>query len=160
MNRSDIYDGGYRSRAAFGDKIAALAAGTGDATEASGPWVSRDDSAAGMAKSAKLVITWEATLTDTKTLSIGVNIQDATDSSGTGAADYGTAYAAAVVATSDGGGTESGVMEFDFDLSSANEYVRTQITPDLNASGTDVVTIHAAWVFYGGNNTPVTKSLI
>lgn len=161
MNRADIHDGGYRARSEFAGAVAATAAGSGDATEVNGQWVSRDIANVGMAVSAKLVIGYEAVLAEGKTLTIAANIQDATDSSGTGVADYGTAVAATTVATGDtGGSTERGTIELDFDLAEANEYVRAQFTPDLSASGTDTAKVSAHWVFFGAPKGPMTKSLI
>ena len=161
MNRADIHNGGFRCRSAFGDSIAATAGGAGDATEANGNWVSRDDATSGMAVSAKLIIAYAATLAEDETLSIDVNIQDASNSGGTGAADYGAAYEATDVATGGTGGTtEEGTIELDFDLSSANEFVRSQVTPDLSAAGTDTATLTATWVFFGAPQQPMSKSVI
>ncbi len=108
-----------------------------------------------------MVIAYTTTLAATKTLSLAANLQDATSSSGTGVADFGTALAATIVATGDtGGSTETGVVELDFDVSGADQYVRIQFTPDLNATGTDTASISAIYVLGGADVNPVTASLV
>lgn len=143
----------------FADQIDAVAAGAGDATESDGEWVNRreTDPANLNVESAKLVIAWEAVLGATETLSLAANIQDATASDGTGAADYGDALANAVVATGGAGGsTERGVTELDVNLEGANQFIRSQITPDLSAANTDTARIQAIWVFPGGESYPAS----
>lgn len=157
MNRADIHNGGFRARSEYGDYFAQTA---GSTAEASGDWVDRDTEASGMANSAKLVIVYDTTLGDTETLSLAVNIQDATASDGSGNADFGTALTNTQVAVSDGGTTETGTIELDFDLTAANQFVRCQITPTLSAANTDTVRIMATWIFFGGDRAPMTKSLI
>jgi hypothetical protein len=160
MNRADIHNGGFRSRSAHASYQTATAGGTGDATEADGAYADRFDSASGMAMSAKLIIGFTATLAQAATLTIAANIQDDADGSGAGV-DYGDALTATVVATGGtGGSTERGTIEIDFDLSSAERYVRSQITPNLSAANTDTCVVWAVWVFYGAGNSPITKSLI
>lgn len=160
MNRADVFDGGFRARSAHASYQTLTAAGSGDNTEADGAYADRYDSASGIAKSAKLVIGYRAVLAAGETLSIAANIQDDADGAGAGT-DYGDAYASAVVATGDSGGsTEQGVIELDFDLGSAERYVRSQITPDLSASGTDTAVVWAMWVFFGADKAPMTKTVI
>lgn len=128
----------------------AVAAGTGDATEVSGQWIDRQGFL-----SAKLIVTYQAVLAEGETISIAANLQDATDSSGTGAADFGTASADAVRATGgSGGSTERGVVEIDVDLSAARQYVRAQFTPNLSASGTDTAILSAVLVLGGAESIP------
>lgn len=160
MNRADIQNGGYRCRSAFALLATAVAAGTGDNTEASGPYADRLIAGKGHAQSAKLIISYSATLAADKTLSITASIQDNAANSGNGT-DFGAALAKTVVATgASGGSTETGTIELDFDISSAERYVRAQITPDLSATATDTATISAAWVFFGAENGPISKSLV
>lgn len=136
--------------------IDATAGGSGDATEVNGAWIDRQNFG-----SVKVVVVYTATLAQDETLSVAGNLQDATDSSGTGAADFGTAYSSAVQATGgSGGSTETGVVEFDFDLQTAKQYVRMQFTPDLSASGTDTAEIAAIYVLGGSNENPVTASVV
>lgn len=134
----------------FGDLATAVAAGTGDNTESDGVYVDRDGF-----ESAKMIIAFEAVLQATETLSIAANVQDATSSGGAGVADYGDAFANAVVATGDtGGSTERGVIEIDVDLNMANQYIRSQVTPNLSASGTDTCNISVVWVLGGARTLP------
>lgn len=130
----------------------ATAAGTGDATEVNGAYIDRQGFS-----SLKVVIAYTTTLAATKTLSVAANLQDATSNAGAGVADYGDAMASAVVATGPtGGGTVTGVIELDFDVSGADQYVRVQYTPDLSATSTDTATLSAVYVLGGAQVQPVT----
>ncbi|HET7233254.1 MAG TPA: hypothetical protein VFJ16_24800 [Longimicrobium sp.] len=130
--------------------VAVTAGGAGDNTEVNGPWVDRQGYA-----SAKLVITFKAVLAAAATLTIAANLQEATDSAGTGAADFGAAHAAATAATGAGGGsTEYGVVELDLNLTTAERYVRAQFTPNLSAANTDTAVVSAVLVLGGGTNIP------
>lgn len=150
MNVALLRDIGSYIKSAFCGAASATAAGTGDATEVDGAYIDRQDHL-----SAKLVISYTATLQQDETLTIAANMQDASDSSGTGVADYGTAYAATVVATGGtGGSTETGTVELDVDLAAAKQYVRAQFTPDLSASGTDTAIVSAVLIL-GPNSIPV-----
>lgn len=128
-----------------------VTAGTGaDGAEQNGLWNSHIGFLSG-----KLVIAYSATLAQAETLTIAANLQDATALAGTGAADYGDAFAAAVVATGDtGGSTENGTVELNVDLSSARGYVRAQVTPTLSAVGTDTVDLAAILVLGGAAEYP------
>lgn len=161
MRRIDKHNGGQFARSEYASGGTATAGGTGDATEVDGAWVDRKPSTRGPYHSAKLVITYSAALGEGATLAIAANIQDATSSGGAGVADFGTAYASATVATGGAGGsTEVGTVEFDFDLSNAREFVRSQITPDLSAANTDTLAWRATWIFFGSDRGPLSKSLI
>lgn len=133
-----------------GGAVEATAGGAGDAAEVNGPWIDRQGYLSG-----KLIITYQATLGDGETLSVAANLQDASDDSGTGAADFGNAAASAVRATGGSGGTtERGVVEIDVDLSGAKQYVRPQFTPDLSAANTDVAILAATLVLGGAEGLP------
>lgn len=161
MNLADVKNGGARAVTAFADQHTLVAGAGTDNAEQNGAWVDRKGAAYGTVQSAKLVITGEATLAQDETLSIAVNIQEATDGSGSGAADFGTALASTVVATGDtGGSTEQFTAELDFDLSGAEQFIRSQITADASASGTDTATYTATWVFFGSDRNPISASLI
>lgn len=139
--------------ARFAGIASATAGGTGDATEKDCAYIDRQGFS-----SLKVVIAYSATLAATKTLSVAANLQDATSSAGAGVADYGSAMASAVVATGGtGGSTETGVVELDFDISGADQYVRLQFTPDLSATGTDTATISAVYILGGAQVQPVTS---
>lgn len=160
MDRDDIHMGGAFCRTArqLGNTTA-VAAGSGDATQANGAWVDRKDSK-GMAMSAKLVINWTTTLAAGKTLAFGVTFQDAVDVSGTGAATFGDVVASTVVATDSGAGsTLTGTTEIDIDLGGAREFIRAQITPDLNAANTDTAAFSATLVFFGAHREPMTQAI-
>jgi len=136
----------------------ATAGGAGDNTEVNGGWVDRRPATRGAYHSAKLVITYTTTLAAAATLKFAANIQDATDGSGTGAADFGLALASTTVAT--GAGTFTGTVELDFDVSNAREFLRAQITPDLSAANTDTCSWQAVFVLGGSDRSGVSKSLI
>ena len=130
---------------------AVTAGAAGDGTEQDGAWIDRDDRL-----SAVFVIPFSTTLAEGETLTLAANLQDATASDGTGAADYGDAYAAAVVATGGtGGSTETGEIEINVDLGGANRYVRLQVTPTLSATGTDTAAIAGVAVLSGARAYPI-----
>lgn len=126
----------------FGAISTATAAGTGDATAVTGATVdllSYD--------SLKIVIPYTATLTDEKSLLLAVEYQQSADGTNW---DTATAIrASSIIATSDGGTTETGVYEYDMDASGLKRYFRVNYTPDLNASGTDTAKL-ASIVLKGG----------
>lgn len=131
--------------------LASLTTST-DGSEISGAYVDRDGYL-----SAKLVLAYEAALTEDATLTIAANLQDATSTGDAGIDDYGDAYSATIVATGDtGGSTERGVVELDFDLSGANQYIRPQYTATLSATQTDTVLIGAVLILGGGETLPST----
>lgn len=160
MTRSEFYDGGaYCRTARVTGNNTATAAGSGDNTEVNGAWLDRMISG-GVALSAKLVINYTTTLTADATLSFGVQMRDATDDQGTGAADYGDAVAKTVVATGESGGsTETGTVEVDIDLAGAKQYIQAQITPDLSAGATDTAAWSATMVFFFDGRQPVTAKI-
>jgi hypothetical protein len=121
----------------FGGAGRAVAAGAGDNTEVDGGWGDRTGS-----QSCFVDIAYTATLTAAATLSFTANLQDATSSAGAGAADFGTALSATVVATGPGGGgTVTGVYRcLETDLAGARAYIQAQITPNLSAGATDLCT--------------------
>lgn len=144
----------------FGGFVNATAAGAGDATEVDGVWIDRQDFF-----SASVVLSYTATLQQAETLTLVSNVQDASDSSGTGAADYGAVYASAVVATGDtGGSTEVGAVKYNVDFlggtqgaadgTAADRYIRVQFTPDLSASGTDTADVMAVVILGGAEDAP------
>ena len=75
--------------------------------------------------------------------------------------DFGDALASVTVATGpSGGGTRTGVIELDFDLSGADRYTRLQFTPNLSASATDVAELSAVYILAGATDDPVTASVV
>lgn len=161
IRRIDKHLGVRNFRSEYASNGAATAGGGGDNTEVNGIWVDRRPADRGAYHTAKLVISYTTTLAAAATLTFAANIQDATDGSGTGAADFGLAVAATTAATGPGGGgTVTGSVEMDFDISNAREFLRSQITPNLSAANTDTCSWQAIWVFGGSDRSGVSKSLI
>lgn len=119
------------------------AGGTGDATAVTGATIDRDDYQSGV-----LAVAYKAVLTEAKTLALAVEVQESSDGS-----TWDTAVAlraSTVAATGDtGGSTETGLVEFDIDLSGYKRYVRFNFTPDLNATGTDTAVVAAVFTLGG-----------
>ena len=131
-------------------------ASASDGVEINGAWIDRQGFL-----SLKIVIVFRAVLGQDETLKIAANAQDATASNGTGAADFGTAYASTTVATGGAGGsTETGVVEMDLDLTAADRYVRVQLTPNLSRANTDTAEISAVYLLAGADVEPVSASVI
>ena len=122
--------------------FAAVAGGTGDATAVTG--VAQDRLALNFPKSAVAVITWNATLTAAKTLSVGNIIEHSDNNS-----DWTTydTLTSAVVASATG--ANAGQTRHDVDLTSAKRYVRMTPTPNLSHTGTDTMTGAGTLVFGG-----------
>ncbi len=145
----------------IGDKIsvvraaantAATAGGSGDNTAVTGVIIDR--AAFGWAQSAVFAVPFTATLGATETLSVAMTVQHGEDS---GLSDVGTlaTRANAVVATGpSGGGTVTGTVEFDVNLSGARRYVRLNFTPDLSRANTDTAALSAVTVFGGAIRLP------
>ncbi len=145
-----LRDIGAYIKTAFAGYADVVAAGSGDATEVDGPWVDRLGFESLVAS-----IGFQTTLAATKTLTLVANLQDATDSAGAGAADFGTGFASAVVATGGGGGTtETGTIEIDYDLSDARRFVRLQFTPDLDAASADLADLVGQLILGGAIEVP------
>lgn len=135
-----------------GAVAAVTAGGGGDGAEVDGEWIDRQGF-----KSCVVVITYEATLGDGETLTLAGNLQDATDSAGTGAADFGDALASAVVATGGtGGSTERGTEEIEVNLTEAERFIRAQFTPTLSAGTTDTANVAATIILGGPNRKPAS----
>lgn len=148
-----------RSARVLGNQTA-TAGGAGDNTEVDGAWIDRIPTDAGAFHSAKLVINYTTTLAQAATLSFAVQMQDATDSSGTAVADYADAIAATVVSTGDtGGSTNTGTVEVDIDLVAARGFVRAQITPNLSAANTDTAAWSAVMILFGSDRQPLTLKI-
>lgn len=137
--------------ARYGAISTATAGGTGDNTEVDGAYIDRTGF-----QSVKLVIGYKAVLGSNATLSLSAKIQDAT-SSGGAVADFGSEMAKAIVASGGvSGATVTGVVELDFDISGADDFIRAVYTPDLSAANTDTVTMYCAVVLAGATEQPVT----
>ena len=100
-----------------------ITAGAGnDNVEVSGNYVSRKGAnGSEVPLSGKLIISFKAVLAEDKTLTIAANLQDAVDAAGVGVADYGNAFASAIVATGGSGGSKDqtvirAIAEHDFNI--------------------------------------------
>lgn len=123
------------------------AAGTGDNTKVTGQTIDRLGSSGSMADSGVLAVAWQAALTNTKTLSFACELAESADGT-----NYDTAevvQAATVVYTAGSSATFHGVKEYTIDLSGRKRYIRFNLTPDLNASGTDTAVYGAVFVMGG-----------
>lgn len=134
-------------------------------TEIDGDFVQVPDDA----NSAAVLITWEAVLADTETLSVAGNVQDATDAAGTGVADFKStaaegadlvkgkfALSTSVQVTSDGGTTESGVSMIHLpDIRAHRGFLRLQRT--VINSGAGNVFHTAIWIFGGTRKIPTER---
>lgn len=119
----------------LGEVTGVVAAGAGDNVEVDGPWIE----VAGR-PGISIVFNVRDTLTAAETLTIAANLQDATDSVGTGVADFGTALAATVVNT--GAATDARVtLKWDINIEGARDWIRLQFTPNLSAGAADTADI-------------------
>lgn len=134
---------------------AVTAGGSGDATEVDGAWVDLED-----AEGLTFLIGFTATLGADETLTIAANLQDATDSSGTGAADVtGSAISATTVATGGSGGTtETGVAMIQIDAQKMRQFGRVQFTPNLSRANTDTAALSAVAIRSGAKILPKTAT--
>lgn len=123
------------SQDSSGDPKIIVAAATEDNVKGTGETINRAATRT-LAQSVSLVISYQAVLAATKTISFAVERQDSADGS-----TWNTAVvvqAATVAATGGGGGTtEKGVVEIDESLDDHDQYVRYNVTPDLSATATD-----------------------
>lgn len=128
----------------------ATAAGTGDNTAVTGATIDTQDY-----ESAKIVISYLATLTDEKTYDLAVAYQESDDGS-----TWDTAVDLredATVVTSDGGGAETGVLEYDVNLADKKRYFRVNFTPDLSHTGTDTAITSCVAIVTGSGEQPITN---
>ena len=133
-----------------GDPIILTAAATEDGVEVTGSAIDRQGY-----DSCVLAITALAKLAATKLLSLGVKYQDSADNSTWNAAVV--MQASTTLLTGGGGGTtEEGEVELGLNLRGLERYVRFNITPDLDATGTDTAIWSAVCVLGGKEATPVT----
>lgn len=170
MTPAQKKNGGSAAVSSYGgDSTAVTAGGAGDATAINGAWTDRSlGSVMGLAGSAKVIVGYKTTLAANKALLIAFKAQDADDGSGTNSADAGAdaypngaAYASTAVKTDGGsGGTYTGTVEFDVNLTGLRQFWRPVVTPDLNASGTDTATITSVVIMFGSDRGPISKSLV
>lgn len=144
-------DAGAFHAARYGSTSTLTAAGTGDNTEVNADAIDRRGF-----QSVTVYLGFTATLAATKTLTLSGNLQDCSDLAGTGAADFGDALPATIVATGPGGGgvVKGTVRLGNFNLGMARTHIRAQYTPDLSASGTDTATVWLIYVLGGAEKLP------
>lgn len=108
-------------------------------------------------ESAVMVIRYKAVLAATQTISFAYKAQQSSIAGmGSGLSDLGTAVASTVIDTGGSGGTtEHGTVEYKVDLTGAERYIRSNVTPNLSASGTDTCEFDVIWIF-GGVEVPVS----
>lgn len=152
-----------------GTPVVVLAGGAADNVAQVGPWVNRNPlldiglpplspRIQGPYESAVLAFVIDATLAATVTASFNAKVQTAADSSGTGAADYGSTIPVSVVATGPGGGGRLIVtsrLNVDFNLSTAGPWVGYTFTMNISSAAVDTVTVTPIWIFGGSDVIPV-----
>ena len=119
------------------------AAGTGDATKVTGQTINNINGG----QSGVLLTSFVAALTDTKSLSFTVEIQESADGSTWDTAEVLQAATVAVLA--DSTTNFHGVQRLEVDLKKRKQYVRFNVTPDLSHSGTDTCTWSSVLVVGG-----------
>lgn len=146
--RHQLLDPGATVSIVNGGQIHIIAAAGQDGLENNGAWIPVDNRFG-----VRYGILWRTTLAAAETFTLSFNLQDATDASGTGAADFGTAYPATVQAT--GALTNQlGVTYLDKTLTDARTHIRVQYTGDLSAGATDTLDMQV-FMLFSEQNTPV-----
>lgn len=126
----------------------ATAGGSGDNTAVTGVVIDR--AAHGWAQSAVFVVPFTTTLAAAATLSVVMTVQDGDAANLSDAASFATRANAVVATGPAGGGTVTGVVELNVNLSGAKRYVRLNFTPDLSAANTDTAALGSALAVFGG----------
>jgi len=101
------------------------------------------------------LIQGRATMASGGTLSIVANFQHSTSSTQS-FTDVGTALATTVVLSAAGGAVAASAyaIKMPLILSETYQYIRTQVTPILSATGTDTCEVTCTVVFYGAQENP------
>lgn len=144
--------GGLISVQRAGANTAVTAGGAGDNTAVTG--VIFDRAALGWPQSAVFAIPFTTTLAATQSLAINSCVVQSGEAANLSDATTFATRPNGNVATSAGGGTVTGTVEFDVNLSGAGRYVRFNYTPDLSASGTDTAALSSVAVFGGQIRLP------
>ncbi|WP_313669151.1 hypothetical protein [Sandarakinorhabdus sp.] len=131
---------------------AATAGGSGDNTAVTGVIIDR--AALGWPQSAVFAVPFTTTLGATNTLSVAMTVQDGDNSGLSDAGTFATRANGVVATGPGGGGTVTGVVELDVNLSGAKRYVRLNFTPDLSAANTDTAALSAVAVLGGATRLP------
>ena len=108
----------------------------------------------GLARSCKLVIPYEAVLAEGKKISFTVGLTDCATSNGSYSTATAIQAATAAATGGTGGSTEVGNVELDIDLSGYAQFLKFEITADLDASGTDTANWFSSVVLGGFDVEP------
>lgn len=124
------------------------AGGAGDNTAVTGASINRLGYS-----SVQFVVVATATLAEAKTLAIAASYQESSDNQ-----NWDTAVtlqaSTAMLTGGTGGSTELGVLKFDLPLTTKKQYIRFNMTPDANATGTDTFVVGAVAVLGGPSTLP------
>lgn len=131
---------------------AVTAAGAGDATAVTGVIIDR--AALRWPKSGVFAVPFTATLAANETLSLVMTVQDGDAANLSDAATFATRANAVIATGPSGGGTVTGEIEFDVNLSGAKRYLRLNYTPDLSRGATDTAALSAVAVLGGFDRVP------
>ncbi len=117
-----------------------IAGGGDDGVEQDGPWVPVKDAANPLRFGIGLAVLAKINLGSSETYSLTLNFQDATDGSGTGAADFGTAFPITVIDT---GATVDGLVatRIHQSLENARAFIRVQYTITISTGSVDRVDV-------------------
>lgn len=131
---------------------AVTAGGGGDATAVTGVVIDR--AALGWPQSCVVAIPFTATLGQGETLSVAATLQSSEASDLSSPATNGTLADGVVATGPSGGGTVTGTVELDVNLSGAGRYVRASFTPNLSRANTDTAALSAVIAFGGAIRLP------
>lgn len=130
----------------------ATAGGSGDNTAVTGVIIDRQ--AFRWPKSGVFAVPFTTTLAAGATLSLAMTVQDGDAANLSDAATFATRANAVVATGPSGGGTVTGVVEFDVNLVGAKRYIRLNFTPDLSAANTDTGAFSGVAVLGGMDRLP------
>jgi len=102
--------------------------------------------------SGSLIISFNATLASTETISFTVKEQESADNS---TWDTAATIQSATVAATGTSGVKTGVVKLDLDYTSKKRYIKYLITADLSASATDTADWHAISIIGGADELPI-----
>ncbi len=131
---------------------AITAGGGGDNTQVTGVIIDR--AALGWPQSCVVAIPFSAVLAAAATLSLAATVQSGNAANLSDATTLATRANGVVATGPGGGGTVTGEVEIDVDLSGAGRYVRVNFTPDLSAANTDTAALSAVMAFGGAIRLP------
>jgi hypothetical protein len=133
---------------------AITAAGGGDNTKVTGLTIDRG---VNNAKALKAMIRCTAVLAAGKKLTIAAEYQTSSDNSSWDTAVVMQAATTALIDAASGG-TYQGVVELGLNLLNLKRYVRINVTPDLDASGTDTAIINGVALLAGHDVIPASAA--